>query len=204
MADKTSICNMSISHLAISKEIANVDTERSAEASSCRRFYEPTLEEALRDFPNPFLTKKEPLALVDDLRTTDGEEWAFSYRYPVDCSKAIRILSGTRNDDENSRVPFRIMKDSEGALIMTDKEDAVLEYCEKSEEPDKWQPDFVMAFSLLLAFYIAPRLTAGDPFKLGERAYRAYLLSINKARVNSLNEQQPEQEPDSGYITARG
>lgn len=200
MADKTGICNMSISHLAVSKEIGNVETERSAEASACRRFYQPALDEALRDFPNPYLTVIQPLALVE---TDPNDEWAYSYRYPADCSKAIRILSGIRNDSPDTKVPYRIIKDSQGALILTDKENAELEYSQESTDPNIWAADFVMAFSLLLAFYIAPRVTAGDPFKLGERAYRAYVISIAKARANAVGEQQDEPAPDSDSIRAR-
>lgn len=203
MADKTGACNLAISHLGHSKEIADVDTERSAEAAACRRYYAPALAEALRDFPNPSTTVIQPLALVEDLRETDGAEWSFSYRYPSDCAKAIRIPSGTRNDSETTRVPYRIISDDQGKLIMTDMEDATLEYCKNTDDPSKWQPDFLMAFTLLLAFYVAPRITAGDPFKLGERSYRAYLLSASKSKANAIGEQQSEQPPDSEYITSR-
>lgn len=200
MADKTGICNLALSHVGVSIEIGNVDTERSAEAKACRRYYQPTLEEALRDFPNPYLLTIQPLALVE---TDPNDEWAYSYRYPSDCSKAIRILSGFRNDDKDSRVPYRIISDDQGALILTDKEDAELEYAKKSEEPDKWAADFVMAFSMLLAFYIAPRVTAGDPFKLGERAYRGYGVAIVKSQANALGEQRDENPPESETITVR-
>ena len=203
MADKTSICNIALSHLGSSKEINNVETERSGEASACRRFYADALLEALRDFPNPYLTVINPLGLVADLRAVAGAEWSFSYRYPSDCSKAIRIPSGFRNDNNDTRVPYRIISDSTGPLILTDKENATLEYSQKSDSPDKWAPDFVMAFALLLAFYIAPRVTAGDPFKLGERAYRAFFLSISKSKANAIGEQQAEKDPDTDYIRAR-
>lgn len=203
MADKTGVCNLALSHLAISKEIANVETERSAEASACRRFFEPALLEAQRDFPNPSNKVIKDLALVSDLRNIVDAEWCFNYRYPADCSKAIRILSGVRNDTESTRVPYRILSDDTGKLIYTDKENAQLEYVTNNQDPSRWQPDFVMAFSLLLAAYIAPRLTAGDPFKLGERSYQAYLLSNSKSKANAVGEQQSEQPPDSEYINAR-
>ena len=200
MADKTGICNMALSHLAQSKEIADVDTERSQEASACRRFYQPSVDEALRDFPQPYLTIIAPLALVEE---NPNDEWAFSYRYPSDCSKAIRILSGYRNDTPETRVPYRIIKDDQGSLILTDYENAELEYAQVSDDPGSWAPDFVMALSLLLAFYIAPRVTAGDPFKLGERAYRNYMLSFSKAKANAIGEQQSELPPESSSINAR-
>lgn len=200
MADKTGICNMALSHLGISYEIANVETERSKEAQACRRFYISALEEAQRDFPNPSLIVIETLALVEE---QPNDEWAYSYRYPADCSKAIRIPSGFRNDSNDTRTPYRIISDSSGMLILTDKENAMLEYAKKSTDPTKWHSDFVMAFSFLLAFYIAPRVTAGDPFKMGERAYRAFLISKAKSDVNAVGEEQPEQSPDADSIRAR-
>ena len=203
MADKTGACNLALGHLAVSKEIANVETERSAEASACRRYYQPALDEALRDFPNPSLTVQNALALVTDNTTDENAEWAYSYRYPATCSKAIRILSGDRNDTKDTRIPYRIIKDDQGKLILTDKEDAILEYAEASDDPSQWFPDFLMSFSLLLAFYIAPRITAGDPFKLGERAYRAYSVAKIKADANAIGEQQAENPPDADYTNSR-
>lgn len=203
MADKTSVCNIAISHVGISKEIGDVDTERSVEASTCRRFYETTLKEAMRDFPMPFTVVTEALALVTDLREVSTAEWSFSYRYPSGCMKALRIPSGNRNDDKSSRVSYKISSDAQGRLIYTDQENALLEFVQYDDDPDRWPEDFLMSFSLLLAFYIAPRVTAGDPYKLGDRAFRNYLLSISKARANAVGEEQQDEQPESEFITSR-
>ena len=60
-----------------------------------------------------------------------------------------------------------------------------------------------MAFSLLLASYMAPSVLAGDPFKLGRRAFDFYLVSIGKARSTAMNEQQDEEPPESEFIVGR-
>lgn len=203
MAVDTGVSNLAISHLACSKEIGNVETERSAEALACRRYWKPALDEIQRDLPNPCNIRIEPLALVTDMREVDGAEWSFSYRYPVDCAKAIRIPSGTRNDTNETRVPYRIISDDEGRLILTDKENATLEYSASTDEPSKWAPDFLMAFSLLLASYIAPRVTGGDPFKLGERAYARYRIAKSNSDANAVGEQQDEQPPENDYTRSR-
>lgn len=200
MADKTSACNLALSHLGVANSIGNVLTEKSAEAAACRTFFQPALDEALRDFPNPSLIVIKDLALV---AANPNDEWGYSYRYPSDCSKAIRIPSGVRNDCRETRVSYRIIKDDTGRLILTDKQNAMLEYAVNSDDPSKWAPDFLMAYSLLLAFYIAPRVTAGDPFKLGERAYRAYYASIRKSEANAIGEQQDDEEPQSDTLNSR-
>ena len=109
MASKTEVANMAISNLGTGKEIGNIDTENSQEASACRRFFDIALEAVLRDFAWPFANVTASAGLVDTNPTT---EWGFSYRYPTSCLRLIRILSGVRNDTRQSRAPLKIGKGS--------------------------------------------------------------------------------------------
>jgi len=107
MESDTALCNLAISHLGSSSEIANVETERSKEAAACRRFLSDTKREAFRDLKPPFATVIETLSLVEE---DPNSEWSFSYRYPTDCSFFLRILSGTRNDSRQSAFRIRFQK----------------------------------------------------------------------------------------------
>lgn len=199
-SSKTEICNLALSHLGIAKEIANLDTENSAEANAMRRFYETARDEILRDFNWSFTTKFATLALIEEDPTT---EWAYSYRYPSDCLKLRRILSGTRNDSRQTRVPYKIGQDNEGVLLYTDMQDAVIEYSVKIEETNLYPSDFTMALSYKLAFYAAPRLAAGDPFGLRNSAAQMFSMTMAKAAHTSLNEEQVEEDPQAEWIRAR-
>ena len=199
-SSETEICNLAISHLGIGKEIANLETERSNEAAACRRFFETARDVTLRDFNWPFATKINELGLVE---ADPNDEWSFSYRYPTDCLKLRRILSGIRNDTRQSRVPYRVARDAAGLLIFTDTADAQVEYTIQEQTVSSFPPDFVMAFSFLLASYVAPRLTAGDPFKMGTRAIELYQVEISKAMAAAINEEQDEEYPDSEFIRVR-
>lgn len=200
MASKTEICNMAISHLGIAKEIANVDTEKSAEASAMRRFYDIVLESVLRDFPWPFASKIAALGLLEE---EPNDEWNFSYQYPTDCSKIRRILSGIRNDTPGSVVRYKVATTGDTRIIFTDEEDAEAEYTILATNPAIYPADFSLAVSLKLASVAAPRLTGGDPFKLGERAFRAYQIQIGMSQVNSINEQQDDAPIESEFIRGR-
>lgn len=192
MASKTEICNQAISHLAIGKEIGNVETEKSQEAAACRRFYDTTLDEILRDYPWPFATKMVTLALVQD---TPNQEWRHSYRYPPDCLMLRRVLSGRRTDVSESRVPTKVAKDEAGLLIYCDQDAAQIEYTARVLDPLRYPPDFVSAFALLLAAKTGKRITGGDPFKLTERALELYALAISKAQKNATNEETVDRTP---------
>lgn len=201
MASKVDTCNLALSHLGVSKSIANFDTEKSEEAAAARLFYDIARDTVLRDFDWPFTTKIDTLALV---ATDPNTEWAYSYRYPTDCLKVRRILSTVRNDDTTTRVPYRLSQDTSGILLFTDMEDAQVEYTVKSENPQLYPPDFVLAFSCYLASLMAPRLTGGDQFKLGERAEARYLRLVGKAEATAAVEERPDQDTqDPEMIRAR-
>lgn len=201
MSSKTVISNLAISHLGVSKEISNFDTERSPEASACRRFYPLALGATLRDFPWSFAETIQALALIEE---DPNDEWAFAYRYPSDCKNFRRILSGVRNDTRQSRVPYLIGKDSAGKVIYTDKELAEGKYTAFVDDPDRYPEDFTLALSFRLAAYLSPRITGGDPFKMGERAIKFYEYEITKAEAANVNEQQDDEEPESEFTRVRG
>jgi hypothetical protein len=200
MASNTEICNMALSHLGIGKTLSAVETDRGEEASTCRVFFETARDATLRDFAWPFATKIAALGLVE---SDPNDEWAYSYRFPTDCLKLRRMLSGVRNDSRQSRSPTKIAKDTAGKLIFSDEVDAQAEYTVRVSDPAFFTDDFILALSLRVASYIAPRVTGGDPFKMGERAMRMYLQEISVAKASALNEEQSEEDPESEFITAR-
>lgn len=199
MASSTEICNLALSHIGISKTIASL-TERSQEAIACNLFYSKTRDMVLRDFSWPFAMTTVSLGLVEE---DPNDEWAFSYRYPSDCLSFKRILSGVRNDTRQSRVPYKVRRDTTGLLIFTDMEDAVAEYVLREENAEVFPIDFANALAFRIAAYIAPGLTRGDPFKMGERALKMYEFEMSKARATAVNEEQDEEEPDSLFIRGR-
>jgi hypothetical protein len=199
-ASQTEICNMAISHLGGSREIGDFTTDQSAEASACRRFWDVCRDKVLRSYPWGFAKKTATLALVA-LNPTD--EWSYSYQYPSDCVMFRRIQSGTRLDSRQTRIPCEIVRGPAGKLILTDQANAVADYTERITETGYWESDFVLSFSLLLASYIAPRVTGGDPHGMGKRAMQMWGMETSTAEADASNEQQPEEDPGSEFERAR-
>ena len=200
MSTKTEIANLALSHLGVGKEIANLETENSQEANAMRRFYDIAREQVLRDFNWPCATKEVTLGLVTTNPTT---EWTYAYRYPADAIKLRRIFSGLRNDTRQTRVPFKLVADAVGRLVYTDAINACMEYTFLETDASKFSPDFVQALACRMAAYAAPRLTSGDPFKMGDRAYKLYLLEISRAQASAVNEIQDEEKPEASWINDR-
>ena len=196
------ICNLALSHLGVSTEIQTLETERSQEAQAARRFYATTRDQVLRDFPWPFASATAALALVEEEPTS---EWAYSYRMPAGCLKFRRILSGAgRVETPDTRVPYRILGDDAGALLFTDQADAEGEWTRRVENTEHWPPDAVLAFSLLLASFLAPRVTGGDQFKLGARALQVYAVLIARAQAQAIGEESADRPAESEFVTVRG
>lgn len=196
---KLDIWNLALGNLGVLVEVANVN-EDSAEARACRRFYDVMIAELQRDFCWPFLTKLAALQLVSQNPTT---EWQYAYQYPNDCADARRIPSGIRNDNRQSRVPYKIYNSATGKLIYCDIPSASLEYTLKIESVARFDPDFVIAAGYRLSAYIAASVTGGDPFKLGDTCMRFFRGAYQKARANAANEQQDEDEPQGELERSR-
>lgn len=203
MAESTTeVANLALSHLGVGTQITVLETERSQEANALRRFFWTTVRAVLRDFSWPFATKIVDLALVEE---EPNDEWAYSYRYPSDCLKFGRVLSGVRNDTRATRVPTKIVQDEDttGGLILCDMVDAQAEYTYLVTQIERWPADFVLAVSFRLGGYSAPLITGADPFKMGPRALQMYEIEIAKAKANAGNEEQPDDAPDCEMINAR-
>lgn len=199
MSSSTEICNLALNHVN-GKEIQNLDTDSSNEASVCRRFYEQARNEMFEDFPWPFAEIREQLSLVSETPTDD---WAYSYQYPSNCARLGYIPSGVRNDTKDSAIPYKVVYGDSGEYIYTDQENAEIVYTRRVTDESRFPAKFVIALSYKLAGYIAGGVSGGDPFKLGEKADKKYEMMMAQLQSNVLNEQRREPAPESEFISAR-
>ncbi len=199
---QAAICNMALGHLGVTREITNLTTDTGEEARVCRLYYNRALEYTLRKAPWPFAIRVVAPSLVDEDPTI---EWAFSYRYPTNAVLIRRIPTGTRNPSLSGRVEFDIIGDDSGRLILCDVEEAdmEIEYVKNVTDPSIYSPDFILAFSYLLAFYIAPKLSRGDRDGLGARAFQMWGMLVGEAQATFANEKQLPPPRDSDIIEAR-
>lgn len=201
MGSVANVCNLALRHVGSSIEIQNLDTEKSSEAGACRRFYTQARDEVFQDFPWPFATVTASLALVTN---TPTPEWLYSYRYPADCVAFGRIIGLARNPTHDQRVVYRVYGDgSGGRLIYTDWPEAVAEYGTIVEDTSRWSPSVTQCVALLLAAYIGPSVTGGDPSKLSARAYQLYQLKRGEAQADAANEEAVDPPPESEFVTIR-
>lgn len=206
MASNTDIANLALLHLGFGKTIQNLDTERTAEANACRIFYDTALDIILCNFDWPFAGKKAALGLVETFTNPETDEWKYSYQYPSDSLNFRKIYTPyVRNTNMQTRIPYRIFNatESAGKLIFTDQEDAIGEYTVRMTSVDLFPADFKMAFSYLLAAYIAPSITNGDNPGLANNMLQMAQFFGTQATARNANEEKEEEIPQSEFIQAR-
>lgn len=239
--DQVTICNMALRHLGQSTGIVDFNNDASDVADGCRTFYGQVLDEVLESYPWPFATILASPPLVAGPNPPATIEYACSYRLPPDCVMLRRILPasmpviiaitgypmvpnlpGARVETQASRVPYRLMVDSQGILILTDfppvaststtglnglvtatPQLPVIEYIQQQDQAGLYPAIFSQAMAFLLAFYLAPSVTGGDKFKLGDRAYKGFVVTMANAKAKAYNEEQKDQAVDAEIIQAR-
>lgn len=192
---------MALAHLGASKPIADLDVDSTAEARACRIFYEESLKAVLAAFPWSFAKKELVLTRVGSAPTVN---WRYSYRYPPDCLNFRYIQSGVdRQRTVQNAIKCELSSDATGELIYSDETAPIGVYTKNLTDVSKFPPNFVLAFSLHLAAMIAPMVTAGDPFKLGQRALGMWKIQYTVAANQNANQEQPDERVDSDLIRGR-
>lgn len=120
----TFVINQALAHIGVSKQIGDITTEKSTEATVARLHYLDDVSACLREFPWPFATRYARLVLVAGTSTVPvNGDWQYSYRAPADMMFARRLINpaGFKRGWDPNPPPFRLGSDDTGFLIYTDE-----------------------------------------------------------------------------------
>ncbi len=204
MASKTEVWNMALSHIGVATNVGSATNSDTPAALACGAFSDRSLNELKRRHQWQPFTVFETLALVEEC---PNKIYSFAYAYPKDCLFFRKILSEVRNDDESTRIPFargRVLNASGTRVdvIFTDHAEPVGVFTEKDDSRD-YVDDFALAWSFRLAYFIAPRLTKGDPFKRQQAMLNNFRVELSNAITMDNRERQIDPYPKSKYERAR-
>lgn len=206
ISSPTDIANMTLSNLGSGKVIADLDTERSQEAICLRAFYDTALRSTLRDQDYGFNRKIVSLTVVTDFRPTKTvpTDWDFSYQYPADALIVRRLgIGANRIDPMAKEIPWEQQAGQNGPLIFTDLPNATAQIGILVQAVELFPADFSLAFSMLLSALCAPRLTNGDPLKLGPTCFQKYTMMISTSQKNDIIQGNQRSQSQSDLISAR-
>jgi len=210
VSSKTEICNIALSHIGVDKEIANIDTEKSEEARACRRFFDITRKQFLRETHWNFASEFKPLALVTE-DTDIG--FAYAYRYPADCMDVRKIGYPGEYDIDCLYDPidaivmpksnYKVGRDVHGKLIYTNIDSAFIYYTMDQEDTSVFSSNAIMAMSYRLASLIVSRLSGGDFFKMRQELMQLYIMELSNARRDNNLEDSSPRRHESELVRVR-
>lgn len=123
--DKVKIFNLALNVLLLSRQIINVDTDKSNEAVILRSNYDIAFNATLEDLDLDSISSQITLELS---QKNPNHLWGYAYKYPSDCAFLRRIQSCAEIDDRYTHIPKRVAMIGSQKVILTNQEDAVAEY----------------------------------------------------------------------------
>jgi hypothetical protein len=207
MIGSVDIANMALSHIG-GGTIASF-SEASTAARQCNLWYETARKHVLSMGHWSFARKRVALAAHSD---DPSNEWGFRYRLPADCIVPREIentglisvftLDDPTRMDHTDAIPYEIEISDDGTVsLQTNMEDAILIYTADQPSPDLYTPSFIMAFSHLLASYIAYAMTGNIDVKDFE--YKLAAAAIRTAGAIDGNQSVPQKPREAEHIRAR-
>lgn len=176
---KVDVCNQGLSELG--SDTITTFPEDSVIGRLCNRFYDPTVEEELREHNWNFSLERQ--ALNQDTATPIGSEYAYQYALPTDpyCLRVIRML-GKGADSQKYKI--------EGRKLLTDSGEVSIQYVREIEDPNQFDSLFSAAVSLQLAKKMCIPITNDKPLKTDmEKAYDKVIAKAQEA--NEIESEQP-------------
>lgn len=167
------ICNLALNHIGADALLSSINPpDGSVEAGYCARYYPIARQELIEMFAWTFAKTRVALSQVDNPSTV----WTYAYAAPSDLIQPQRILT-TSTLDAYGFFPFGGLLradevalftergsanfESEGGVILTHEENAVLLYTRDVTDTSKFTPGFTVALSYLLAGYLAGPIIKG-------------------------------------------
>ena len=146
----------------------------------------------------------ESFTIAKGVTDDPTDDWPYGYRIPPRVLVARRLVDGNRRPIRSNWPVHDIIEDADGRLLVTELTDTVvLEYTELVTDPTRFSALFDRALARLLAFYVAPALTSGDPNKLAPQQWQLYQLALAEAQSRDANESRRDDSPDAELIQHR-
>lgn len=199
MATDTDIANMALGHLGTRATIQDLG-ENSVESREISRWYATVRDVVLSKLDWNFSRVYLTLALSG----TSPARWGFSYAYPSDCLKFLRIEMGVSNWFPIDPSPnYEVATDGTNRFILCNVQQAIGVYTQRVTDPNRFEPEFTAAFAMALAGMVALPITQKQD--LANQLQGKAVAMIEMAMATSANEQNSnEKERVAESVSVRG
>ena len=195
----TDICNLALNHIG-REQIASINEDTEA-ARTCRMHYDLQRHVLLRAYTWSFAKKYKALSELDV--KTPG--WKHTYAYPPDCVAVRKVYNEDHTWpllEKNLPTDYdEVLVNDNQKAIVTNYQDAWLEYTYDAKDVNLFSADFSQALSYYLAAAICVPLTGSESLAQQMASQGAGILQ--EAKYTMMGERNRMPEYPSKYFRAR-
>jgi len=196
MASQVQIAKLALQHIGDRYDISDI-TEEGVEAEQINLVFDDTRDELLRRYPWRFAKKyTSPAALS----VTVPGLWTYAYQYPSDAVQVRGITNGLGIDVAAIKFEVALLAD-DTKVILTEEADAELFYTARVTDTSRFDPEFTMAFSFLLASRVCMALTGS--LDITSKLDQEVLRTMGHAAETDSSEGRTREAPEASWIDAR-
>lgn len=199
MLTKVNICNVALSRIGVSQQIASL-TEGSTESAACALHYDHALEMLLKEVDWGFARRRVTLTAFAG---EAPDPWEYQYEFPANCARPLRIDDKRVTRLREEVVPFTTETDaSTGARkILTNQDDACLIYTYIETDVSRYPAEFADVLAWRMAAELVVPLSQEQKWQ--DRAERRAILGLEMAIRNEFRSEVEMPEPEASWIEAR-
>lgn len=203
MATEIDICNLALSHLGDTANVASIDPpEKSAQAEHCARYYPMARDALLGMHTWNFCTTRGAL---NKLASAPASGWLYVYTRP---NKALHVLAlyPPGAQDDNDPQPFETEALPNGTqVIYADVADPVCRYTLQVTDPTQFPPAFVDALTWLLAAMLAGPIIKGKEGAVQVKRCQDYFdaVKLPAAKAGDVMQRRAKIEHTPSWVAAR-
>lgn len=184
MVDKVVLYNIALNALLIDYQTTDPDNDNNKAVRSLRTMYPLALAKVLADLD----LNRSAVRFQLELTAHEHPHWEYVYKYPTNCAKLRRLISGFAVDNFNSRIPFATETISGVDCICTNEAEAWAEIQSSTTSLSVLNPNAAIAIGFQMA-YLASALIAGKASRqLKQSILQEYTLHKSEAMEDDLNE----------------
>jgi len=176
VTSKVDICNLALDLLG-GATVVDIDTPTDATEGLLSRWYDQSREQALREHPWKFATKRAILAA-----SNVDPAFEYSSAFPVP-SDFLRLLD-VQDADGATLINDYQLENNDGVLSVLSRNSATslrIRYVYNITDISKFSPDFVMYLAMTLALSLAYKVTQSNTSVKRIQSIRADLGKLSKA-----------------------
>lgn len=202
MSTKAKIYNLTLSALLLSREVTEVETDKSNEVRVLNIHWDTALESTLKDLDLDSLSTTIELELIEAL---DSGPWGFVYKYPSNCALLRRIQSLVLTDNKRTHISKKVAIHQGQRAIFTNEYAAVAECIPNTINLSTLSSMAKMALAYKLAYLSAPLVVGKGAQKLRESLMQAYIIAKTEAQEDDKLENFNYESDDvrSEFVDAR-